>query len=69
MIIEIEESLGLKNSDRDCYKELTGQDMKEDDIEDNAGEEDGQGDESYIGTASQEFCNMLIACLLRALAQ
>jgi hypothetical protein len=69
MIIEIEESLGLKNSDGDFYKELTGQVMNEDDVGDDAGEEDGQGDESYIGTAGQDFRNTLMAHLLRALAQ
>ncbi|KAG2067111.1 hypothetical protein BDR04DRAFT_1159533 [Suillus decipiens] len=50
-------------------KEHLGIDMVEDDTDENDEEEDGQGDESYIGTEGQDFCNTLMACLLRVLDQ
>ncbi|KAG2335707.1 hypothetical protein BDR05DRAFT_1006542 [Suillus weaverae] len=61
-IIEIEESLGIASTGDDFYKELTGQRMNLD-VEEEEGEE-GQGDQTYIGTAGQEFHNALMARLL-----
>ncbi|KAG2061612.1 hypothetical protein BDR06DRAFT_966527 [Suillus hirtellus] len=68
-IVEIEEHLGIVGSGKDFYKELTGRDMVEDDTDENNEEEDGQGDESYIGTEGQDFCNILMAHLLHVLNQ
>ncbi|KAG2057200.1 hypothetical protein BDR06DRAFT_878412, partial [Suillus hirtellus] len=68
-IVEIKEHLGIMGSGKDFYKELTGQDMVEDDTDENDEEEDGQGDESYISMEGQDFCNILMACLLRVLNQ
>ncbi|KAG2073881.1 hypothetical protein BDR04DRAFT_1151703 [Suillus decipiens] len=68
-IVEIEEHLGIASSGKDFYKELTRWDMVEDDTDENDKEEDGQGDESYIGMEGQDFHNTLMACLLHVLDQ
>lgn len=68
-IVEIEEHLGIAGSGKDFYKELTEQDMVEDDTDENDEEEDGQGDENYMGMEGQDFCNILMAHLLRILNQ
>jgi hypothetical protein len=67
-IVKIEEHLSIASSGKEFYKELTGQDMVEDDTE-NEEEEDGQGDKSYIGTEGQDFHNALMGHLLRILDQ
>ncbi|KAG2059788.1 hypothetical protein BDR06DRAFT_873608, partial [Suillus hirtellus] len=68
-IVEIEEHLSIAGSGKDFYKELTRRDMVEDDTDENNEEEDGQGDESYIGTEGQDFRNILMAHLLCILNQ
>jgi hypothetical protein len=68
-IVEIEEHLGIVSSGKEFYKELTGQDMVEDDVENEEEEEDGQGDESYIGMEGQYFHNTLMGPLLHILDQ
>jgi hypothetical protein len=62
LIIEIKESLGIASTGDDFYEELFGQriDLNVEEEE----EEEGQGDQTYIGTAGQEFHNALMARLL-----
>jgi hypothetical protein len=74
LIVEIEEALGLANSSMAFYEESTRQtggfqqgSNAEDDEEDDG--EDGEGDQTYIGTEGQDFRNRLMTSLLRALAR
>jgi len=55
LIIEIEETLGIASTGNDFYEELTGQRMNQNEEEEEEEGEEGQGDETYIGTAGQEF--------------
>jgi hypothetical protein len=53
LIIEIEETLGIASTGNNFYEELTGQRMNQNEEEEEG--EEGQGNETYIGTAGQEF--------------
>jgi hypothetical protein len=62
LIIEIKETLGIASTGNDFYEELTGQRMNQNEEEEEG--EEGQGNETYIRTAGQEFRNTLMAHLL-----
>jgi len=66
LIVEIEEGLGIASTAEEFYDEQFQQGRRPDDDDHNA--EDGQGDESYIGTAGQNFRNSLMAQLHRVLS-